>query len=57
MFVTVGVLQAGTRAMTAAKRKLTEALAGGTEQPGASSRGQRMAAIAAAADDEKLSIL
>ncbi len=56
-FITVGVLQAGSRAMTAAKRKFTEALAGGSEQPGASSRGQRMAAIAAAAADEKLSIL
>jgi hypothetical protein len=56
-FVTVGVLQAGSRAVSTAKRKLTEALAGGTVQPGASSRGQRMAAIAAAAAAEKLSIL
>ena len=50
VFVAAGVRQAGDRATTAAKRKLADALDGaGTEQPRASTRGQRMAALAAAA--------
>jgi hypothetical protein len=52
-FIAAGVLQAGNRATTAAKRKLTDALAGGTVQPQASSRGQRMAAIAIAAAESR----
>jgi hypothetical protein len=41
----------GVRATTAAKRKLADALdnGAGTEQPRASTRGQRMSALAAAA--------
>jgi hypothetical protein len=56
VFIVAGVRQAENRATTAAKRKLADVLAGGTEQPRASSRGQRMAAMAAAAV-EKGSIL
>ena len=48
-FVRAGVAQAADRAGIAAKRKLEDALAGRADQPRASSRGQRMAAIAAAA--------
>jgi hypothetical protein len=54
VFIAAGVRQAGDRATAAAKRKLADALDGARmEQPRASTRGQRMAALAAAAVESR----